>query len=280
MKTLLLCVCAFLLATNTFGQNALSQKRTQIMTLGVFHFDFPNLDAVRTQENDKISVLDEPYRSEIIALAKSIQEFKPTLIAIETTPDNQLTIDSLYQLYLNGSWELRKNEIYQLGFRIGKEQSIDKLYCIDDFGVHYEHITAIFTDSTRLSRISAYQRKTLEKEGETRTAEKISSITEELNERNIRGNIQNSMAGYLTGLFKYEENEGDFAGVDFQTGRWFNRNLRIFRNMQRIPQNANDRILFIVGSDHLNLLNFFIESSLEYDLVSPIPYIEKARLEK
>lgn len=274
MKTLLLCICAFLLTTNTFGQNALTQKRTQIMTLGVFHFDFPNLDAVRTQEKDKISVLDEPYMSEIIALAKSIQEFKPTIIAIETTPDNQLLIDSLYQLYLNGYWELRKNEIYQLGFRIGKKLNIEKFYCIDDFGVHYNHITAIFNDSTRLASITAYQRKSLENEGVSKTAEKISSITEELHKRNIPSNIQNSMAGYLTGLFKYEENEGDFAGVDFQTGRWFNRNLRILRNIQRIPQTADDRILLIIGSDHLNLLNFFFESSNEFELVSPIPYIE------
>ncbi len=280
MKKLLVFTYAIVIAFNSFGQNSGKQEKIKIMTLGVFHFDFPNLDAVKTQEKDKISVLDEPFQSEIIAIAKSIDEFKPTIIAIETTPNNQSRIDSLYQLYLNAKWELRKNEIYQLGFRIGKNMNIDKLYCIDDFGVHYNHITAIFNDSIRLAKISAYQLKTFEEDGKGKTAETVKSIIESLHTRNSPTSIQNNMSGYLTGIFMYEELEGDFVGVDFQSGRWFNRNLRIFRNIQRIPKTANDRILLIVGSDHLNLLNFFFESSNEFNLVSPIPYLEKAKLIK
>lgn len=247
------------------------------MTLGVFHFDFPNLDAVQTEEKDKISVLDEPFRSEIIALAKSLKEFKPTIIAIERTQDRQNRIDSLYHAYRVGEWELGENEIYQLGFRIGHDLNIEKIYCIDDFGVHYEHILAIFNDSVRLARISEYQQWVFQTEGKSRTAERVSSIVETIHASNKPENIQNNMAGYLSGLFKYEEEAGDYTGVDFESGRWFNRNLRIFRNIQRIPKNTDDRILLIIGSDHLNLLNFFFERSNEFELVSPLPYIEKAR---
>ncbi|TVR39512.1 MAG: hypothetical protein EA394_09540, partial [Bacteroidia bacterium] len=70
---------------------------------------------------------------------------------------------------------------------------------------------------------------------------------------------------------------GDFTGVDLESGRWFNRNLRIFRNVQRIPSDPDDRILLIVGADHLNLLNIFFDISWEFELVSPLPYLEKAR---
>lgn len=278
MRILFLFTCGLLLSANSIGQQIDKQPRTQIMTMGVFHFNYPNLDAVKTDEKDMISVLDDPYQSEIIAIARSIEKFKPTIIAIEATPNNQDRMDSLYHLYLNGKWELRKSEIYQLGFRIGRNLNIEKLYCIDDFGVHYPHITAIFNDSIRLSKMSAYQLKTFEEEGKTRTAERVTSIIETLKNGNDPKRIQNNMALYLTGLFKYEEEEGDFVGVDFQSGRWFNRNLRIFRNIQRIPQTADDRILLIIGSDHLNLLNFFFESSNEFELVSPIPYLEKAKL--
>ena len=82
---------------------------------------------------------------------------------------------------------------------------------------------------------------------------------------------------YLKVPFKYEEKEGDFTGVDFETGRWFSRNLRIFRNIQRIPADSNDRILLIIGREHLNLLNWYFDVSDEFKLVSPLPYLEKAK---
>ena len=82
---------------------------------------------------------------------------------------------------------------------------------------------------------------------------------------------------YLLNPFKYEEKPGDFTGADFETGRWFNRNLRIFRNIQRIPHNSEDRILLIIGSDHLNLLNLFFDISKEFEFVSPLPCLENAK---
>ncbi|MCS3161177.1 DUF5694 domain-containing protein [Bacteroides faecis] len=44
------------------------------------------------------------------------------------------------------------------------------------------------------------------------------------------------MGNYLIGHFKYESDKGDYTGTDFESGRWFNRNLRIFRNIQRTPK--------------------------------------------
>ncbi|MCQ5078267.1 DUF5694 domain-containing protein, partial [Alistipes putredinis] len=52
----------------------------------------------------------------------------------------------------------------------------------------------------------------------------------------------------------------------FETGRWFNRNLGIFRNIQRIESGPSDWILVILGAGHLNLLNYLFECSREYRL--------------
>ncbi|MFP4557823.1 MAG: DUF5694 domain-containing protein, partial [Bacteroidales bacterium] len=89
--------------------------------------------------------------------------------------------------------------------------------------------------------------------------------------------IKERLSTYLLNPFKYEEKSGDFTGVDFETGRWFNRNLRIFRNIQRLPYSADDRILLIIGREHLNLLNLFLDVSKEFEFVSPLPYLESAR---
>ncbi|HSL88385.1 MAG TPA: DUF5694 domain-containing protein [Ignavibacteriaceae bacterium] len=279
MKALLILLCGLFISNSTFGQSDDIPPQTKIMTLGVFHFAYPNLDAVKTDDKDKISVLEEPYQSEIIAISVAISDFNPTIIAVEWTPDNQPVIDSLYLQYKADRFVLGKNEIHQLGFRIGKHLNLDKIYCVDDWGRHYENIEAIFNDSVRLSKFEDYylhSRDTIY--GLSVSAGKVTSIIDELYKINRPEYIKERLSGYLLHPFKYEEQPGDFTGVDFESGRWYNRNLRIFRNIQRIPYNSEDRILLIIGSEHLNLLNLFFDTSREFELVSPLPYLEKARL--
>jgi len=259
-----------------FGQTNNLQPQTKIMTIGVFHFAYHNMDAVITEDKDKISVLEEPYQSEIIAISNAISDFNPTIIAIERTPDKQSQIDSLYTLYKNGKFTLGKDEIYQLGFRIGKNRNVPVIYCVNDWGRHYENLHEIFTDSIRSAKFTDYYLHSPDSLYPIPGAsKKVSGIISELKTLNDPNHIKERLSVYLLNPFKYEEQPGDFTGVDFETGRWFNRNLRIFRNIQRIPHRVDDRILLIIGREHLNLLNHFFDVSKEFEFISPLPYFEK-----
>ncbi len=278
MKKAILIFCSILIANGLLGQADKRPSKTKVMTLGVFHFAYPNLDAIKTDKKDQISVLDEPYQSQIKSISKAIEEFKPTIIAIEYRPDNQPKIDSLYSLYKSDRWALKKNECYQLGFRIGKSLRLPKIYCVDDPGRHYDNLKSIFKDSIRLSKFENYVQNSGDSiYRESVSQQKIASITDELYKKNNPDRIRKSLGTYLLVPFKYEEQPGDFTGVDFETGRWYNRNLRIFRNIQRIPHSADDRILLIIGSEHLNLLNLFFDVSREFEFVPPLPYLKKAK---
>ena len=102
---------------------------------------------------------------------------------------------------------------------------------------------------------------------------KEQGIIAELIELNDPEHIRRSLGNYLIGHFKYEFFSNDYIGVDFETGRWFNRNLRIFRNIQRIETGPSDRILVIFGAGHLNLLNYLFECSPEYRLEEANKYL-------
>jgi hypothetical protein len=279
MKKIPALLGSILIFTCTFGQTRDIPPQTKIMTLGVFHFAYPNLDAVKTDEKDQISVLEEPFQSEIVAISRAISDFNPTIIAVERPPGNQPVIDSLYSQYKADKFELGKNEIHQLGFRIGKQLDLEKIICVDDWGRPYDNIEAIFNDSARLSRFEDYFLHSGDTiYGLSVSPGKVTSIIDELYEMNRPEYIKERLAVYLLHPFKYEEQPGDFTGVDFESGRWYNRNLRIFRNIQRIPYSSEDRILLIIGSEHLNLLNLFFDVSREFELVSPLPYLEKAKM--
>jgi hypothetical protein len=278
MRTIKIILCSLFITSSLFGQVSERTSGTKIMTLGVFHFAYHNLDVVKTEKKDQISVLEEPYQSEIMAITKAIEEYNPTIIAVERIPEDQYEIDSLFSLYKSDKLILGKGEIDQLAFRIGKDLGLNTIHCVNDIGRHYDNIISIFEDSIRSSKFEDYflrSRDTIY--GRPLTEEKVSGIIDDLYERNKPGVIKEDLAVYLTNPFKYEEQPGDFTGVDFETGRWFNRNLRIFRNIQRIPHSDDDRILLIIGAGHLNLLNMFFDVSNEFEFVSPLPYLEIAK---
>ena len=274
MRYFIVFISTFLFGNGLCAQNSVS--KTEVMTLGVFHFAYHNLDVVTTDKIDQISVLDEPFQSEIISICNAVEEFKPTIIVAEVDPVQQNEIDSLYQLYKLNSYVLKKGEVDQLAFRMAKDLGLTKIYCVNNWGKHYGTLDSIFADSVRMARFSDYAvSSNLEHAKQKRP--KVKSIVDELIWLNKAERIKASLAFYLNEPFQYEETVGDFTGVDFETGRWFNRNLRIFRNIQRIPRTVNDRILVIFGSGHLNLLNPFVDISEEFELVSPLPYLQKAK---
>lgn len=273
-------VALFLISQHIYSQAKKETTKTQVMTLGTFHFSFRNLDVVKTDKENQINVLDKRFQTEIERIVNSIKEFNPSHIAIEVMPDQQAGIDSLYGLYCAGKFDLKVDEVHQLGFRLAKLLGIKSLVCTNDFGKFYASSTSLLSDSLRMDRFEKYYMNSPDSliwSPSGRKGEKISSIVEELIKINQPQRLKDRLGIYLLTPFKYEEKEGDFTGVDFETARWFNRNLRIFRNIQRIPTKPGDKLLVIYGAEHMNLLNVFFDSSMEYELVLPLPYLERAR---
>jgi hypothetical protein len=68
---------------------------------------------------------------------------------------------------------------------------------------------------------------------------------------------------YLIGDFKLDQHRG----ADILSVWWYNRNLRIFRNIQRITQGPEDRILVVIGNGHAAVLRQLFEASPEFEFV-------------
>lgn len=276
-----------MLCVGTFCARAVSQpnqlpQKSQVMTLGTFHFNFPNLDVHKVDEKDKIDVLQKRYQKEIASIVKSLRTFRPTAIAIEAPTASRERLDSLYTAYRRGIHTLGRSETEQLGFRLAKELGLEHLECVDVWGNLCENLNYLMSDTS--SRAKAFEQFYFHNPDSVYLEKDPGSgfshgrgILDNLIALNDPVAIRKSLGPYLIGHFKYEEQPGDYTGADFETGRWFNRNLRIFRNVQRIPKERSERILVIYGAGHLNVLNYLFSSSPEYEYVSPLPYLEEAR---
>ncbi len=259
-------------------ENSESDKIT-VLTLGCFHFNFPNLDVEKIEESDQIDVLDPKYQEEIQIIVDQLAEFKPTIIAIERKPKYQEKYDSLYNSYLEGSHELTRSEEQQIGFRLAKRFNLKTLYCTDTWGGDLEEIKDFFESEDTIAQqefldFFYHNPDTLKMSFRRDEALfKTEGIIAELDRINSEDQLARSLGDYLIGVFKYEIPGNDQFGPDFTTGWWFNRNLRIFRNIQKIHATPEDRILVIYGAGHMNLLNIFFEVSPEYQLIPLKEYL-------
>lgn len=254
------------------------QKKTEVLTLGSFHFAFRNLDLIKTSTEDQIDVLEAKYQKEIEDIVARLAKFEPTIIAIERDPDKQAKYDSLYNQYLSGKYNLARDEEQQIGFRLAKMMKLKTLYCVNAWGRDYEVLDSVLEgkDSIENKKFMSYFNKYADtvKQYFPKPIFKTKGIRAELIQKNDRNNIRSDMGTYLLGIFKYETNNNEFFGPDFVTGWWFNRNLRIFRNIQKIDAKPTDRILVIFGAGHMTLLNSFFEASPEYKLLNVNDYLK------
>ncbi len=85
-------------------------KKTKVLVVGTFHFDYPGLDSHKTIPEDQIDVLKEPKKSEVSELIAYIKKFKPTKIAIEANANWNAT--QKLREYIQGEHRDKRDERY------------------------------------------------------------------------------------------------------------------------------------------------------------------------
>src|SRR5690606_35853858 len=98
------------------AQTAAEDRRTQVMILGVYHFNNPNADVVKSNFPDHLSAAKQ---KEIENVIEALAKFAPTKIFVEAVPESQ-RLKTNYAEYLKGSYVLTANETDQIGYRLAK----------------------------------------------------------------------------------------------------------------------------------------------------------------
>ncbi len=241
--------------------------RAEVFVVGTFHFNYPGLDANKTIEEDKIDVLVEPKKSEVTELVEYIKKFKPTKIAIEAF-DNWNAMEK-FKMYKEGEYRDHRDERYQLGMRIASELKLDTLYSIDSKSFDDDlvkldsiYIENLFKDFDFKSDdpYEVFAKDWLNSNDKMVSKTNLLEYFKNMNSKEYH---QYDYGSYLIGDFKLD----DTRGADILSVWWYNRNLRIFRKLQQITENKNDRILAIFGNGHASVLRQLIESSPEFEFI-------------
>jgi len=244
------------------------EERAQVLVVGSFHFHYPGLDAMKEAEEDKIDVLQEPKKSEVTALVEYIRQFRPNKIAIEALPRWQA--GRKYREYRSGDHRDQRDERYQLAMRIGLEEGLDTLYSVDArdmtddlLAIDSAYVQELGRDFDFQSDADSYTdlfRKWFEDDSKAVSRVPLLDYFKYMNSPESH---QYGYGAYLIGDFKL----GEYRGADVIAASWYDRNLRIFRNIQRITEGPEDRILVVIGNGHAAILRQLFEASPEYEFV-------------
>jgi len=248
----------------------------QVMTLGTFHFHQEGIHYLDIQSDARQAQVQEVVRK--------ISAYKPNKIAVEREPSAQDELNKRFQTYLgdciidvskahmsegifNNSGDV--TEIVMLGFPIAKANGVVKLHAIDfmnewlrDEVIHYAEQNAPALLSDIADKVDEYTQYLVQHLGK--------SILEIIAFQNSPEHIQKQHSDTFLILNQIGAFD-NYIGSQFLLS-WYERNMRIFANIQSICED-DDRLLVVIGAGHLATLNAMINDYYRMDFVSPLEYL-------
>lgn len=256
-----------------------NRKLPKILLVGTFHFAYYNRDVYKTSADKQLNILSAQKQKELNELANYIARFKPTKVVVEQEPGDTVFINR-YRAIKAGTKERGKNEIEQLAFRLMDKCKLDTLYGADAGSIfqdlYYSKDSLILrpTLDTIFAGWENYSNTYKCNEPACKLFDSVQAVTTEFilkqNLLNVFYNLNSANAlkrnygSYFSGdYFK----KGDTRGADALAMDWYDRNLRIYRNIQKITTSENDRILVLFGQGHISILNQIFDCDPNYKLI-------------
>jgi Family of unknown function (DUF5694) len=187
-------------------------------------------------------------------------------------------LDKRYQSYKAGKRKLGRNEVEQISFRLLDKFNLNTLYGADASSIFYDFYYS--KDSTILrptldSIFSGWQNYKYKCEDPVcKLQDSLNNYQTELSLQwtlleffkylNTDKALNSNYGSYFDGEYF---TQGEFRGADALALEWYDRNLRIFRNIQRITTSPDDRILVLFGQGHVSILKHLFECAPNYKLV-------------
>ena len=240
-----------------------------ILNFGTFHFGYtPDANTTEFDEHDKEN------QRQSHEVAKKLSKFAPTVILVERVPDYNKELQREYEAYIRSPEMSFDNpsEIELLAFELGRLSGTKRIYGIDhSMGYNYNignemenSIDSLWHDKYNANPLSFYPEVYVNKD-ELDLLEKL-KLT---NHNRYLDFLISVNADILT----HVGSEEGFEGADEAT-KYYQRNLRMYSNLNRIKLDENDRVFILMGASHTAFFRDFISRSPKYTMVNTFEYLE------
>ena len=249
----------------------------EVLLVGVFHF--------AQADTTQFDVLAPDRQAEIAEAVRRLARFRPTKVMVEWQPYfRQRFVDSTYARYRVGAFDLGRNEVYQLGYRLAAEADLDRVWAVD-------HAGRWLGDSLRTVAEAMGQTDLLDG-GAPFTFPRPSDLVSRDSLYRL-GDVSEILAwmsspayqalmydGYVNRLARVGIVPGDdFDEADNEIGaellaEWTRRNIKIYRHiLARLDYEAGERVVLFIGADHVRPIRDLFEANFNVRVVEVAAYL-------
>ncbi len=216
---------------------------------------------------------DKKNQEDAKKIARMISKFKPTVICVEVPVSDNTALNVEYQKYVNNpeSVPFYYGEVGLVAFEVGRLNNIDSIYGIDHKLEYNYNINNDLTNKIDSITYNAFEANPFASIPELNIFEENLSLIEKLRRMNHPKFLEFLIIANADMLTFVGSKEG-FEGAD-EAAKYYQRNLRIYSNLNRIPLTMKDRVFILSGGSHTAFLAEFMKRSPKYEVVNALDYL-------
>lgn len=256
-------------------------EKIKVYLLGTFHF---------TQTDSTYDVLDEKHQRSIEELTEIIASYGPDKVFVERQPEfeSRNKLDELYRAYLKSNKIKRRNEVFQIGFRVAGKLNHKKVYQCDHPGMYGRYYNAAkeYAEKNDQTDIMESQKKgTVLRADDYLDEDSImqqTTLLEYLQWLNSELVTSTSHAFYIsnftqigsTGYYNYDDDD-TLIGAEI-TSDWYRRNIMIYSKMINQLDYNEEAIFLVIGADHIPILANLFRDNPYFEVINPEVWLKKS----
>lgn len=245
-----------------------SRKKIPVLNVATFHMGATS-DAHSTEFNEE----DERNQAEARDVARRLSEFEPTIVCVEVPRGRNQELAERYEAFLEHPDEASTyyGEVGLVAFPIAHYAGLDRLYGIDHRLGYIYRIAEEIENSIDPGTVEQFRDDPFRTWPELRVDEDALSLREKLRHFNTP-EFLDFLITVNADILALAGTEDGFEGAD-EAAKYYQRNLRIYSNLNRIPMTTDDRVLILSGGSHTAFLREFMERSPKFTMVKTADYL-------
>lgn len=244
-------------------------KKIPVLNFGTFHMG-ETADATKTEFDEH----DKKNQKEVHKIAAMLAAFKPTVIIVETPPSYNEKLQSLYQQYIdNPEMEFKRpDEVELLAYELGRLSNTKRIYGIDHKMSYNYNVGAEIKNELDPAWHDKYYKNPLKFYPEVNYDENELNLLEKLKQTN-HDRFLDFLITVNADMLTHAGTKDNFEGAD-EAAKYYQRNLRMYSNLNRLELNEDDRVFILMGASHTAFFRDFISRSPKYTMVNTFDYLK------
>nr|WP_298994937.1 DUF5694 domain-containing protein [uncultured Allomuricauda sp.] len=244
-------------------------RKIQVLNLATFHMrPTPDENSVEFDNSDKEALMETRQISRLLA------KFKPTVICVEIEPSENDKLNRAYNKFVIDSIsdKIYAGEINLLAFEIGRLCKVDSIYGINHKMNYDYNINDKITNTLDPITFEAYNENPLMSAPSKMTLLNTMNTLDKLRTINME-DFLDFLIIENADMLTHVGTKNNFEGAD-EAAKFYQRNLRMYSNLNRVPVTNRDRILIIMGGSHTAFFREFLKRSPKYEVVNAGDYLK------